>query len=105
MVTRDRLAAQRGKEIFTQIYPASEFTLAESYHQKHALRGHRHLMEVFNTLYGNKEDFVNATAAARVNGFAGGYGTVMSLERELSRLGLPPEATNKILEILKSYRR
>ena len=51
MITRDRLAAQRGKAIYTQIFPASEFTLAETYHQKHALRGHGRLMEVFNPLY------------------------------------------------------
>ena len=62
-------------------------------------------MEVFNTLYGNKKDFINATAAARVNGFAGGYGTVSSLEQELTRLALPPEARSKISEILKSYGR
>jgi methionine-S-sulfoxide reductase len=105
MITRDRLAAQRGKQIYTQIFPASEFTLAETYHQKHALRGHGRLMEVFNTLYGNTKDFINATAAARVNGFAGGYGMVSSLEQELTRLALPPEAKSKILEILKSYGR
>jgi peptide-methionine (S)-S-oxide reductase len=105
VITRDRLAAQKGQKIYTQIFPASEFTLAETYHQKHALRGHRRLMEVFNTLYGDKKDFVNSIAAARTNGFAGGYGTVASLERELTRLALSPEATSRILEILRSYDR
>jgi peptide-methionine (S)-S-oxide reductase len=56
-------------------------------------------MEEFNAMYPATEDFVNSTAAARVNGYLGGHGTTASLEAELARLGLSVMGRKRLLDI------
>lgn len=102
--TRDREAARRGTAIYTEIVPASDFTLAEDYHQKYQLRGTPALMAEFSAIYPDNVDLVNSTAAARVNGYLGGNGTVEQLEAELESLGLSPE-TQEHLRAIASRRR
>ncbi|MHB0856378.1 MAG: hypothetical protein ACYC5M_02270 [Anaerolineae bacterium] len=41
---------------------------------------------------------MDSTAAARVNGYVGGYGSAEVLEREVDLLGLSPEATSRLWE-------
>jgi peptide-methionine (S)-S-oxide reductase len=100
--TKDREAAERGRAIFTEIIPALQFYLAEDYHQKYRLRQVPEVEQVFKALYPNDDDFVNSTAAARVNGYLGGYGTLDALETELEDLDLSPEATKELLAILRT---
>ncbi len=88
METRDREAARRNSSITTEILPATDFYRAEAYHQKYRLRQDRELMKEFNAMYPSDDDFVNSTAAARVNGYLDGYGTTESLRTELDSLGL-----------------
>jgi peptide-methionine (S)-S-oxide reductase len=45
---------------------------------------------------------VDSTAAARVNGYLGGYGTAAELKTDLSRLGLSPEGSRYLLRIVES---
>jgi hypothetical protein len=85
---------------YTDIVPISEFYTAEGYHQKYLLRQRPALMKEFNAIYPATEDFVNSTAAARINGYVGGYGSLSALEAELNTLNLPPETSSKLLEIL-----
>jgi peptide-methionine (S)-S-oxide reductase len=73
--TRDRLAAKLGTKIHTEILPYEGFYLAEPYHQKYRLRSARDMMAEFSAMYPLEDDFVNSTAAARVNGYLGGYGS------------------------------
>ncbi|MBP1724014.1 MAG: hypothetical protein H6Q44_1719, partial [Deltaproteobacteria bacterium] len=40
----------------------------------------------------------NSTAAARVNGYVSGYGTMTALKEELDRLGLSEEGKKKLLK-------
>ena len=101
MASRDQEAARLGKKIYTEIVPYSGFTLAEDYHQKHQLRGHGDIMKEFKAMYPDTEDFVNSTAAARVNGYLAGYGTRAQLDTELSSLGLSPAAQDKLLSVVK----
>ncbi|MBI5368619.1 MAG: peptide-methionine (S)-S-oxide reductase [Planctomycetes bacterium] len=95
--SRDRVAAARGEQVTTEIAPAGRFTVAEDYHQKYSLRNTLELMREFKRFYPGARDFINSTAAARVNGYLGGHGTRAQLEAELPSLGLSPEAGRLLL--------
>ena len=55
-------------------------------------------MQEFLQIYSDFHDFINSTAAARVNGIVGGYGTFDGAAEELSNYGLPPEANGILME-------
>jgi peptide-methionine (S)-S-oxide reductase len=103
--TRDRLAAKLGTKIHTEILPYEGFYLAEPYHQKYRLRSARDMMAEFSDMYPLDEDFVNSTAAARVNGYLGGYGSPEVVKSEIGELGLSPAASKKLLDIVATRRR
>jgi peptide-methionine (S)-S-oxide reductase len=98
----EREAAGLGNEIYTQIMPFEQFTLAETYHQKYRLQQDPALLREFRALYPQDEDLINSTAAARVNGYLGGYGTLATLQDDLEDLGLSPETQEKLLELSSS---
>jgi peptide-methionine (S)-S-oxide reductase len=104
METLDRQAAVRHGTITTEILPATEFYLAEAYHQKYRLQQDRALMREFATMYPAGE-FVHSTAAARINGYLDGYGTAESLEQDLDSLGLSSDAGEKLLNLLKNRKK
>ena len=97
--TRDREAAKVGGEIYTEIVPASEFTLAEAYHQKYQLRRVPDLVAEFSAIY-TDDDFVASTATARVNGYLGGNGTCEGLREEVDSLGLSAAGSEKLLKMV-----
>ena len=105
METRDREAARINGEILTEIVPASEFYLAEAYHQKYRLRQVPDLMEEFRVMYPDDEDLVDSTAAARVNGYLGSYGTFEALQAEISGLGLSLAGSQRLLDIVRALDR
>jgi len=105
METRDREAARINGEILTEIVPASEFYLAEAYHQKYRLQQVPDLMEEFRVMYPDDEDLVDSTAAARVNGYLGSYGTFEALQAETSGLGLSPAGSHRLLDIVRALDR
>ena len=101
--TKDRHQAKLGRQIFTEMEPLSHFYLAEDYHQKYILRQNRHLMKEFKAIYPDDNDFVNSTAAARINGYLAGYGTPAALETELDALGLSPEGKKTLQDKVYAY--
>jgi methionine-S-sulfoxide reductase len=103
--TRDRLAAKLGTKIHTEILPSEGFYLAEPYHQKYRLRSVRDIMAEYSAMYPLDDDFVNSTAAARVNGYLGGYGSPELVKSEIGELGLSPGASKKLLDIVAARRR
>ena len=100
-VSKDLQATRMKGRIFTEISPLTEFYLAEDYHQKYRLRSERDLMREFSAMYPEEEDFVNSTAAARINGYLYGYGTLEDLLKELPGFGLSPKAGKKLIEVVK----
>jgi peptide-methionine (S)-S-oxide reductase len=102
--TRDREEERRGTKIHTEILPYSRFYLAEAYHHKYRLQQESKLMREFTLIYPDPSNFVNSTAAARVNGYLSGYGTRKSLERELGTLGLSSDAERTLVKSVLSSR-
>jgi peptide-methionine (S)-S-oxide reductase len=103
--TRDREAARIKGQITTEVVPFSRFYLAEDYHQKYWLRQKPEFMQEFDAIYPNSDDLIASTAAARVNGYVAGYGSFETLQTEIDRLGLSPEAREKLLEIVRKASR
>jgi len=102
IASRDRLAIQLGKTIHTEILPFANFYAAEDYHQKYYLQQHRQVLRQFQQYYPQAADLMNSTAAARVNGYIGGYGTSASLKADIDRLGLSEAAREELLESVKA---
>ncbi len=103
--SRDREAARRNSTITTEILPATEFYRAEAYHQKYRLRQDSRLMMEFKSIYPSDDDFVDSTAAARINGFLDGYGTAESLQQDLDSFGLSPETSKKLIDVVKNRKK
>ena len=98
---RDQVAAELGQEVTTRILPARTFYLVEDYHQKYSLRGKKLFYEELAAVYPTTEELIASTAAARINGYLGGYGTKAQLELELDSLGLSPEASENLLRLVR----
>jgi methionine-S-sulfoxide reductase len=96
---KGREAEERGRTIHTEIADYTGFWRAEDYHQKYRLRGVNELFAELQAIYPNTDDVVDSTAAARVNGYVGGHGTMEQLEDEIGRLGLSEEGQETLREI------
>jgi peptide-methionine (S)-S-oxide reductase len=99
MASKERYEARLGRRVVTLIVPFCGFYLAEDYHQKYYLQLVPDLTKEFAVIYPNFSDFVDSTAAARINGYLGGHGTFQALQQQLNSLGLSPAANEKMLEL------
>jgi methionine-S-sulfoxide reductase len=102
--TRDREAASRGTPIATEVLPATAFYVAEDYHQKYLLRARASLLREFQAMYPDPRDFMNSTAAARVNGYLGGHGSKEMIRKEIAQLGLSPQSRQALLRLWEGAR-
>lgn len=80
-----------GRTVRTRIELLDRFWLAEDYHQKYYLRGHRELAGELHDAYPEETDFIDSPAAARINGYVFGGGNCARLERDLPGFGLSAE--------------
>jgi peptide-methionine (S)-S-oxide reductase len=102
--SKGQYEAECGCRVYSEVVPAATFYLAEDYHQKYRLQQSSTFMDEFATMYPDPVDFVNSTAAARVNGYLGGHGTLADLQAEIDELGLSPEAQEALLKIVQNRR-
>jgi peptide-methionine (S)-S-oxide reductase len=86
--SRERLAADLGAPVRTEVRRLERFWPAEDYHQKYGLRGDRHLMQVFVGLCGGDgAPFRESPAAAKVNAYLAGDLPYAGLRQQLASLG------------------
>ena len=101
LASKARLEKKRGLRVETRILPLVTFTPAEPYHQKNLLKT-RDIVKEMTRIYPLKEAFNNSTAVARLNGYAGGYGTRKQLLAEIDRLGLSDTGKKKLLKMVRA---
>jgi len=102
--SRDREAASLGRPIYTEIVPFATFYLAETYHRKYRLQQVPDLLREFRAIYPQDGEFINSTAAARVNAYLGGYSTLAALKAGLEDAGLSPAVQQNLLDLLPAGR-
>lgn len=98
LASKEALEKRTGEAVRTDIVPLNSFTPAEDYHQKYLLKNSA-MKHLLNKFYTRHSDLVHSTAAARLNGYAGRYGTKEQLLREFQSLGVDQKA-KKVLEKL-----
>lgn len=102
--SRQRVASGLRSAVFTEIVPYSGFTLAEDYHQKHSLQHYPGFMKELRRVYPSNREFVDSTAAARLNGYLGGEGSFDTLGQELDSLGLTSAMKETLQEMVQRRR-
>ncbi len=102
--SRQTLEQKKGRAVETSLEPAGTFYTAEDYHQKYYLQGDRGIFEEFRRKYPHFADLVASTAAARVNGYLGGWGSEKEVTENLPLLGLSEGAGQKVLKKAGRFR-
>ncbi|WP_181685852.1 peptide-methionine (S)-S-oxide reductase MsrA [Halorhabdus salina] len=92
--SRDALADRTGQSVETSVEPLEQFYPAEDYHQKYELRTLPVVADELEDLYGDA--FTASTVAARLNGFAAGYGSEDQQRDLLATLDLSPTVIDEV---------
>lgn len=98
--SREALAARSSRPVLTDIARLQHFYVAEDYHQKYALRRDALLSAEMHAHYADERGFRESTAAARLNGYAYGLGSVLQLEHEVSSLGLSERGEGRLRSLV-----
>lgn len=99
--TAKKIADKSGKTIRTEILSATEFYLAEDYHQKYYLKQHTEFVKDLLKSLKSEKALTDSTAAARINGYVGGYGTKEQLNKEIESLGLSEKGKVILRQIVR----
>jgi peptide-methionine (S)-S-oxide reductase len=90
-----------GRKVKTDVAPLRTFTMAEDYHQKYLLKHNHELNREMTRIYPIHRELVDSTAAARLNGYAGGNGSKKQLAREIDDLGLTDAGRKALTQMVK----
>lgn len=93
-----------GETIATEILPYTGFTRAEDYHQKYSLRQNRGLMAALGKVYASDHEFVDSTAAARLNAYAAGDMSLEEARAEIERLSSGERGDPRLRSVLDAIR-
>jgi methionine-S-sulfoxide reductase len=96
-----KMEAKLGR-LYTRLEQYETFYRAEDYHQKYYLQRYGQLTKELFSHYPVFRDFVDSTAAARINGYAAGYGSVADLTNEIESFGLSAAGKQLLLEVVGS---
>jgi peptide-methionine (S)-S-oxide reductase len=101
---KELLEGTAGRKFRTEMLPLHHFYPAEDYHQKYTLQGDRLLNQEFRRMYPEFADFVDSPAAAKVNGYLYGCGSLEQVRTELSSLGLSTQGGEHLLSRIRGHR-
>lgn len=87
----------KSKIITTKILPAGKFYEAESYHQKYLLQRHPSLLTMLGV---SPDDLIMSHLCARLNGYAGGFGSLAGFDKEWQGLGLTEKQAQYVRNLL-----
>lgn len=110
-LSKTRIAAEKTgrwfkQQIRTEILPAETFYLAEEYHQKYYLQNSPRIWgDILEIYRDDATGWINSTATARLNGYAGEYGTVARLEEEIESLGLSAPGQEQLRQVVQRFNR
>jgi len=97
--TRDKIQEGSARPIATVIRKAETFYNAENYHQKYMLRQDHQLLSALKL---SDEELIKSTAAAKLNGYVRGFGTMADFEADKNTFGLPPNVMDHLQKKVKS---
>ena len=101
MASKTAMEQKIGRTVKTEVVPLQSFTMAEDYHQKYILKRHYDLKNEMSRIYPRHQEFVDSTAVARLNGYAGRHGTKDQLSLEIESLGLSAEGKEVLIEVVR----
>jgi methionine-S-sulfoxide reductase len=94
-----RAGAAGGTPVPVAVLPVGTFYPAEDYHQKYLLRQETALLKEVRAMYPEPKGLLSSPAAARINGYLGGYGSEEMIRKEIDQLGLSPEGRQRLLRL------
>lgn len=97
--SRDELLKKATRLVVTVIEKAGAFYEAEDYHQKYMLRKYP---ELISALKLSDAELIKSSAAARLNGYIGGFGSVEAFNSEKQTFSLSPDMLDMVRRKIRS---